>query len=192
MKTRRGSQFAGLGTKFFLSLLGGMLLLGLGVRTLRAEPIIVYTALEDDEIPKYMPLFQKGHPDIEVKIVRDSTGIITAKLLAEKENPQADLVWGLAATSLLVADHQGMIEPYAPKGLGRVDAMFRDKNDPPHWVGIKSWETGFIVNTVELEKKKLPMPESYQDLIKPEYKGLIVMPNPASSGTGFLTVSGIL
>ncbi|QLA18063.1 putative 2-aminoethylphosphonate ABC transporter substrate-binding protein [Desulfolutivibrio sulfoxidireducens] len=158
----------------------------------RAGEILVYTALEDDEYPGYLELFKKEHPGITVKVVRDSTGIVTAKLLAEKDNPQADVVWGTAATSLLVCDQNGMLEGYAPKNLDKVASQFRDAANPPHWVGIKAWETGFCVNTVESEKQKLPIPASMSDLIKPEYRGKIVMPNPASSGTGFLTVSAIL
>lgn len=157
-----------------------------------SEEILVYTALEDDEIPGYLELFKKAHPDIDVKIVRDSTGIITAKILAEKDNPQADLIWGTAATSLMLADQAGIVEPYAPKGLERVRPSMRDKNTPPHWVGIKAWMTGFCVNTIEAENLKLDTPKSFDDLLKPEYKGQIIMPNPASSGTGFLTVSAIL
>ena len=49
----------------------------------RAE-LLVYTALEDDELPVYLEKFKQSHPDIQVKIIRDSTGVITAKLLAEK------------------------------------------------------------------------------------------------------------
>lgn len=154
--------------------------------------ITVYTALEDDQISEYLPLFTAQHPEITVNVVRDSTGIVTAKLLAEKDNPQADVVWGLAATGLLAADQQGMLEPYAPVGLERIRAEFRDPADPPHWVGIDTWFSAFCANTVELEAKGLPVPTSWGELIKPEYAGLIAMPNPASSGTGFLSVSAIL
>lgn len=157
-----------------------------------SSEITVYTALEDDQISEYLPLFNTQHPDIKVNIVRDSTGIVTAKLLAEKDNPQADVVWGLAATGLLAADQQGMLEPYAPAGLERIHAEFRDPADPPRWVGIDTWFSAFCANTVELEAKGLPVPTSWADLIKPEYAGLIAMPNPASSGTGFLSVSAIL
>jgi iron(III) transport system substrate-binding protein len=73
-----------------------------------------------------------------------------------------------------------------------VSPTLRDPATPPRWVGIKAWETGFCVNTVEAKAQNLPIPTSFSDLIKPEYKGRIVMPNPASSGTGFLTVSAIL
>ncbi len=154
--------------------------------------ITVYTALEDDQIAVYLPLFNQKYPDIKVNIVRDSTGVVTAKLLAEKDNPQADVVWGLAASSLLVADQQGMLEPYAPAGLERIRPNFRDANNPPHWVGIDAWFSTFCVNTVELEAKGLPMPSSWADLTDPVYRGYIVMPNPNSSGTGYLSVSAIL
>ena len=157
-----------------------------------AKDLLVYTALEDDEIPRYLALFKKSHPDINVKIVRDSTGIVTAKLLAEKDNPQADVVWGTAATSLMLCDQAGMVEPYAPKDIERVVPKMKDTNPVPHWVGIKAWMTGFCVNTIECADLKLPVPKSFDDLLNPVYKGHLVMPNPASSGTGFLTVSAIL
>lgn len=117
---------------------------------------------------------------------------MTAKLLAEKDNPRADLVWGTAATSLLVADRQGLLKPYAPQGLENVRSDFRDNQNPPHWVGINAWMSSFCVNTIELKQKKLPMPASWADLTKPVYRNQLVMSNPASSGTGFLSVSAIL
>ena len=80
-----------------------------------AEDITVYTALEDDQLAAYKEAFEKNHPDIKINWVRNSTGPITARLLAEKGNRQADVVWGLAATSLLVLDAEGMLEGYAPK-----------------------------------------------------------------------------
>ena len=88
--------------KLMIVLAGACFLLSAGL--LSAKDLLVYTALEDDEIPRYLALFKKSHPDINVKIVRDSTGIVTAKLLAEKDNPRADLVWGTAATSLMLCD----------------------------------------------------------------------------------------
>lgn len=165
---------------------------GTGSLDTASKELTVYTALEDDAIKNYLASYKKKYPDVKMNIVRDSTGVITAKLLAEKENPQADVVWGLAATSLLVLDQNNQLEPYAPQGVDRILPDFKDKNVPAHWVGIDAWETAFIVNKREMEKRKLPIPESYADLIKPEYKGLITMPNPSSSGTGFLTVSGFI
>jgi iron(III) transport system substrate-binding protein len=180
-----------------LTLVLGLLLTGCASTASAGEKatsgeITVYTALEDDQIAVYLPLFEEKYPDITVNIVRDSTGIVTAKLLAEKDNPQADVVWGLAASSLLVADQQGMLEPYAPVGLEKIYPNFRDSRDVPTWVGIDAWFSAFCVNTVELEAKGLPMPTSWEDLTNPVYKGHIVMSNPNSSGTGYLSVSAIL
>ena len=181
-------------SNFFGVILGLVALMTLlGVSSVIAGDLLVYTALEDDEVAIYLPAFQKAHPDINVTIYRDSTGIVTAKLLAEKDNPQADVVWGTAATSLLIADDLGMIKGYNPKGVEMVKKGMKDpKNDPVHWVGIKAWVTGIVGNTIEMKKKGLPMPKSYADLLNPVYKGSLVMPNPASSGTGFLTVSAVL
>lgn len=156
------------------------------------QSLTVYTALEDDQLPRYLPVFQKAYPNIKLNVVRESTGIITAKFLAEKANPQADVIWGVAATSLLVAAKEGLLEPYAPAGLQRVDARFRDSANPPRWVGIDVWEAAFCVNEVEIKKKGLPMPASWADLTQPAYRGQIVMPNPAASGTGYLNSSGWL
>lgn len=158
-----------------------------------AEELVVYTALEDDELSIYCAAFEKTHPEIELQIVRDSTGIVTSRLLAERNNPVADVVWGTALTSVLICDQKGMLAGYNPEGLDRIRPSFRDaKHDPIHWTGIKAWMTGFVCNTIEMESKGITAPGSYADLLKPEYKGLLVMPNPASSGTGFLTVSAIL
>jgi iron(III) transport system substrate-binding protein len=166
-------------------------LLGAGVAVAKTT-LTVYTAIEADDLKKYAARFNEDNPDIEIKWVRDSTGVVTAKLLAEKANPQADVIWGLAATSLLVLKPEGMLLPYAPKGLDALDPQFRDKDNPPAWVGMDAWVAAICFNTVEAQKKNLPKPTSWKDLIKPVYKGQVVMPNPASSGTGFLDVSSWL
>ena len=82
--------------------------------------LLVYTALETDQIKAYEDAFYKAYPDIAIKWVRDSTGVITAKLLAEKANPQADLVVGTSASSLAVFANEGMLQGYAPKGLDKI------------------------------------------------------------------------
>jgi len=159
----------------------------------RAETTLnVYTAVEAEDLKKYAQRFNEDHPDIRIKWTRDSTGIVTAKLLAEKANPQADVIWGLAATSLLLMKGEGMLEAYAPKGLERLDAKFRDKAEVPSWVGMDAWVAAICVNTVEIETRKIPIPTSWMDLTTPAYKGLVAMPNPNSSGTGFLDVSSWL
>ncbi len=152
--------------------------------------LLVYTALETDQIQAYETAFKAANPTIDVKWVRDSTGVITAKLLAEKANPQADLVVGTSASSLAVLSNEGMLQPYAPKGLDKISAQYRDPRNPPEWVGMDVYGAAICFNTVEAAKLNLPKPATWEDLTKPVYKGKIVMPNPASSGTGYLDVAG--
>jgi iron(III) transport system substrate-binding protein len=155
-------------------------------------PILVYTALETDQLKSYKDTFEKSVKDVEIRWVRDSTGVITAKLLAEKNNPQADAVFALAATSLLVLEQEGMLTPYAPKGVEKLNPRFVDPRKPPMWVGMDVWGATICFNTVEAKKRNLPKPESWKDLLKPVYRGQITMPHPASSGTGFLDVTAWL
>ena len=61
-------------------------------------------------------------PEVEVVWVRDSTGVITARFLAEKDNPRADIVFGLAVTSLIAFEKQGLLETYEPKGVDALKA----------------------------------------------------------------------
>ena len=151
--------------------------------------LTVYTALETDQLKAYQEGFYKANPDIEITWVRDSTGVITAKLLAEKANPKADVVMGVAATSMAVFEAQGMLEAYAPAGLSRIDPKYRDPKNPPTWVGMDVYGAAICFNTVEAKKRNLPKPETWKDLANPVYKGQIVMPHPASSGTGFFDVT---
>ncbi len=154
--------------------------------------LLVYTALETDQLKAYQEGFNKVEPNIEIKWVRDSTGVITAKLLAEKANPQADAVMGVAASSLALLDKNGMLIPYAPLNLDAIMSQYRDKKNPPAWFGMDVWGATVCFNTVEAKKRNISKPETWKDLLKPEFKGQVVMPNPASSGTGFFDVTAWL
>ena len=175
-----------------LSLLAAAAAMALATSAYAKTTLTVYTALEADQVAAYKAAFEQANPDIEIKWVRDSTGVVTAKLLAEKNNPRADVVWGLAASSLAILDKEGMLTPYAPADLSKIDARYRSSANPPAWVGMDVWGATICFNTVEAKKQNLPKPTSWADLTKPVYAGKIVMPNPASSGTGFLDVSAWL
>jgi len=174
------------------ALLGAVLVAFAASASAQKTQLTVYTALETDQLKAYEAGFTKLNPNIEIKWVRDSTGVITAKLLAEKGNPQADVVMGVAASSLALLDSQGMLVPYAPLNLDAIMAAYRDKKSPPAWWGMDVWGATICFNTVEAQKKNIPKPETWKDLTKPVYKGQIVMPNPASSGTGYFDVTAWL
>lgn len=161
-------------------------------RSLAAREITVYTNILLDQVKTYLADFNKTYPDIKVNVVRDSLGNLNERLLAERADPQADVIWGLAVTSLMFLEWRDMLSPYAPAGLERVESQFRDTSNPPHWVGMDVWMAVFCVNTVELEKLGLPMPLTWRDLTNPAYRGHIMMYNPTVTGTGYLTITAIL
>ena len=119
----------------------GILALGVfGGSAAAKTKLIVYTTIEADELANYKTQFEKENPDIDIRWVRDSTGIITAKLLAEKDNPQADIAWGIDASSLLMLATVDYFQPYTPKGIDKLDpALYDTKNDPPIWLGQRAY-----------------------------------------------------
>jgi iron(III) transport system substrate-binding protein len=169
------------------------MLLGACAQSSEPTTLVIYTAKENEELEKYIPVAQAAMPDVTLEVLRLSTGDLIARLLAEKENPQADVIFGTAATNMMKLQKEGMLAPYKPEGFDDILPQFKDaENDPPYWVGVDAYVTAFCVNTTLSEERNLPIPQSWEDLLDPVYKGQIVMPNPASSGTGFMFVSSVL
>lgn len=156
----------------------------------RAGEITVYTAYEEDEIKAYVQGFNKAHPDVKVNVLRLSTGDLAARIVAESANPKHDVIWGFAVTNMVDPRIVGSLEPYKPAGADKLDPKFRDAQD--RWVATTGYMAAFCVNTEVLKAKNLPMPTSWKDLLNPAYKGEVVMPNPASSGTGYLQIVALL
>jgi iron(III) transport system substrate-binding protein len=152
--------------------------------------LVVYSTLEQEHIDGFRRAFEADHPDIRIEFLRDATGVITARLQAEKANPRADAAWGLAVTSMLILDKDGILERYTPMGAQELKPLFRDSKEPMAWFGMEAWSAAICFNTIEAAKHNLPVPRTWEDLTKPIYKGRMQMPNPASSGTGFFHVSG--
>ncbi|GAB4309640.1 MAG: putative 2-aminoethylphosphonate ABC transporter substrate-binding protein [Roseovarius sp.] len=155
-----------------------------------AGSITVYTALEEEEIADYVAAANKAMPDIEINVLRLSTGKLGARLLAEADNPQADVIWGWAVTAMMDPRILDMLEPYDAKGAGMLPAQFRDPDQ--RWFAPTGYMGAFCVNTERLAAKGLPMPKSWKDLENPAFKGEILMPDPNSSGTGYLHVVSLL
>lgn len=155
-----------------------------------AGEITVYSALEEDEIADYVAAAHESMPDIKLNVLRLSTGDLGARLIAEANNPKADVIWGFAVTNMSDPKIIAMLEPYKAKGMQALPAQYRSADDK--WFAATGYMGAMCVNTEVLKDKNLPMPHSWQDLTNPAYKGEIVMPNPASSGTGYLQVAAIL
>ena len=154
------------------------------------DTVVVYTSLENEEVVDYLELAKKELPDLDIQAIRLSTGELGARMLAEKDNPQADCIWGWAVTNTSEFVPKGMLVPYKPKGWDKIPDNFKDPKG--YWTAIDLYAAAFVGNTKVLEKDGLKMAKSWSDLLKPGYKGKLIMPNPASSGTGFLQVASLL
>lgn len=156
----------------------------------RAEAITVYTAYEEDEIAAFLKAAKVDMPDLDVSVLRLSTGDLAARILAEQANPQHDVIWGYAVSNMIDPRILATLEPYAPKGIDKVPAQFRDAENK--WFAVTGYMAALCVNNERLKAKGLPMPTSWADLTNPAFKGEVVMPNPASSGTGYLQIVSLL
>ena len=154
------------------------------------ETVVVYTSLENDEIVEYLEVAKKELPDLDIQAIRLSTGELGARMLAEKDNPQADCIWGWAVTNMAGFVPKDMLVPYKPQGWEQIPDNFKDPEG--YWTAIDLYAAAFVANTKVLEAENLPMPKGWNDLLNPVYKDKLIMPNPASSGTGFLQVASLL
>lgn len=170
-------------------LLGTAAALTLSAAAHSAE-ITVYTSLEEDEVAHYLEVARQDMPDLTVNVLRLSTGDMGARILAERDNPRHDVIWGWALTNMLDPRILEMTESYEPAGIDKVPARFRDEQH--RWFAPQGYMAAFCVNKPRLEKIGAPMPTSWQDLLDPALKGEVVMPNPVSSGTGYLQVASLI
>lgn len=154
-----------------------------------AGELTIYAGAEADNIKYFSEVFAKAHPNIKLNWVRDSTGIIQARVLAEKDNPRADVLFAMAVTSMTGFAQMGLFQPYTPKGMEALNPLYLDKQRPANWVGLYGWASAMCFNTVEARKGNLPRPVKWTDLENPVYRGKVTMPHPASSGTGYLMVA---
>ncbi|MCB9946889.1 MAG: extracellular solute-binding protein [Rhodospirillaceae bacterium] len=154
-----------------------------------AREVVVYTAANNELHQAIIAAFQERYPDITVRDINLSTGPITERAIAEAANPQADVVYGVNNIALEQLKNAGVFEPYEPVG-SPIPASFRDPDG--FYVGHFATLMLMAVNTQRLAEEGLPMPTSWEDLIRPEYEGFITVAAPTKSGTGLSIFSTML
>ncbi len=149
--------------------------------------LIVYGSAEEAYVSAACQNFEKLY-GIKVSYQRLSTGEVQAKITEENGNPSADVWFGGTSDPYAEAASAGLLEAYDAKNASHlVNANYRDADGK--WYGIYKGILGFMVNTDELTRLGLEAPKDWDDLIKPEYKGLIWMSNPATAGTAKLVIN---
>lgn len=146
------------------------------------EELIFYAGLQEDHAALIAPKFEKA-TGIQTEFVRMSSGETVARLKSERENMTASVWYGGPVDGIIAANAEGLIEPYISPEAANIKPEFKDPNGA--WTGIYVGYLGFVGNKKILEEKNLQMPQSWADLLKPEFKNEIVVAHQGSSGTAY-------
>ena len=138
------------------------------------------------------PMFQEFEKatGIHVNFVRFSSGEALVRVIAEKNNPQVDVLFGGPVETHSAGIKEGVFEPYKPPSFAVLGPRFKDAEG--YWVGIADDPLVFMSNKKFLEEKKLKPPASWQDLLDPAYKEMIQMADARTSGTAVTRIFSIL
>ena len=149
--------------------------------------LIVYGSCEEEYLAAACKHFEELY-GIEVKYQRLSTGEVQAKISEENGNPSGDVWFGGTNDPYNECAADGLLMSYeATNAKHLTGAQYRDPDG--YWYGIYKGILGFMVNTAELQRMGLEAPQGWDDLLKPEYKGLIWLSNPSTAGTAKLVIN---
>lgn len=155
-----------------------------------AGELVVYGSCEEEHVAAVCAKFEKL-TGIKTTFQRLSTGEVFTKIEEENGNPSADVWFGGTTDPYNMAAKKGLLYPYkAENAVHLIGQQYKDKDD--NWYGIYRGILGFFWNKEELERLGLQPPKDWDDLLKPEYKGLISFANPNTAGTGKLIVNTIV
>ena len=152
--------------------------------------LTVYGSCEEEYLAAACEHFQELY-GIKVNYQRLSTGEVQAKIEEEKGNPSADVWFGGTTDPYNVLAKEDLLEPYAAQNASHLlSDMYKDPDGK--WYGIYKGILGFMVNTDELARMNLEAPADWQDLLKPEYKGLVWLSNYNTAGTAKLVINTMI
>ena len=130
---------------------------------------------------------------ITVNYVRMSSGEALARVQAEKDNPQFDIWWGGPIDSFVAAKGEGLLEAYDSPNYANLTDPVKMKDVDNQWVGVYVGTLGFATNTDWLAANPdAKAPTSWDDLLKPEFKGQVMVAHPSSSGTSYTALATVL
>lgn len=137
--------------------------------------------------------FEKVHPDITVNFVRMSSGESLTRVRNEKDNPQFDIWWGGPIDSFVAAKAEGLLQPYNSPNMANLANPDLTKDPDNQWAGVYIGSLGFATNQNWLDENPgVEAPTSWDDLLKPEFTGQIMVAHPSSSGTSYTALCTIL
>lgn len=144
--------------------------------------VVVYSPHDADPLNAGVNLFMKKYPNVKVEVVAAGTGELTNRIAAESANPIADVLWGGGADSL--AAFKEHFAPYVSAANdGAIDAAYKDPDGL--WIGESPLPMVIFYNKELIEKDGLEIPQTWEELINPEWKGKIAYCLPSKSGSAY-------
>jgi iron(III) transport system substrate-binding protein len=127
---------------------------------------------------------------VKPTMLRLSAGEAINRIRAERNSPQASVLYGIGLPSMMTLKADGLLEAYRPASASDIPSRYKDPEG--FWTGTDIDFIGFASNKTFLAEKKLKAPQSWEDLTKPEYAGQICLGSPATSGTGYTFITTVL
>lgn len=151
--------------------------------------LMVYTALAEFEVARILAGFQ-ADTGIQAKFLRLSAGEMAARIIAEAASPKGDVFFGGPAVSHMTVKAANLLVQYKSPSAAAIPDQAKDPDG--YWTGFYVGGVALAINRDLLKKMNLTAPKSWADLLKPQYKGEIIMANVATSGTAINTIAGWL
>ena len=150
--------------------------------------VMIYTSSEDFRNEHFQRRLNEQFPNYNIIINYMTTGSLAAKLLAEGVRTDADIVGELESGFL-----EGLLDSLADHS-GFDTSIFLDEFVPAHrrYLPFALLTGSIVINERFLAERNIPIPTSYMDLLNPVYRGVISMPNPRSSGTGYFFLKNLV
>lgn len=172
----------------FISLFVLFLMVVAGCGDAKKEKVVLYSSGYDYENEYYVERLKEEFPDYDIVLQYQTTGNHGAKLKAEGTNSEADISIGLD-TVYLDMINESLVD-LSDYDVSEFEPELLDENHK--YIPAIRNGTSIILNLDIFEEKGLEEPNSYEDLLKPEYEGLISMPSPKSSGTGYAFLKSLV
>ncbi|MBR4456446.1 MAG: extracellular solute-binding protein [Solobacterium sp.] len=157
--------------------------------------VVIYTAAEDERITYLQEELDRKFPETEIVIQSLGTGQLLSKLQAEGKNSDCDIFYDLEVVNaeIILNESPDLFADLSGYDFSVYDPSVTGYTERHHFYAVNGKTAGaFLVNTKMLEEKGLPIPGTYEDMLREEYRGLITMPNPKSSGTGYSYYNGMV
>lgn len=153
-----------------------MLLTGCGSK----DKVVIYTSMEEERNQKLTEMLKEEFPNLNVVVQHMATGNSAAKIKNEGTKVEADIV-----IDLETAHMKAVQDNFAD--LSNVDTSFYldGVNTSKNYLTWVKYTMNLIIDNKYFKEHNLTVPKTYEDLLKPEYKNLIAMPDPKTSGTGY-------